>query len=1239
MAFDVTAVLKANVSNFTSGMKEAQSVFESFQSKSNRTFEGIADGLGKAGTALTAGLTAPTIAGVGAIIKSYGDLEQAVGGVRTLFVNELGDASQTVIDNANKAFQTAGVSATQYMEQVSSFSATLLQGLGGDTAKAAAYGDKAIIQMADNANKMGTSIESIQMAYQGFAKDNYTMLDNLKLGYGGTQSEMARLVNESGVLNGAFEATAENVKDIPFSTLIDAIGIVQDRLGITGATSQEASETVSGSFQAMKAAGMNLVAGLGDNEANIKVLMENLAGTIGNFSKNIKRVLKNIWNNLPMAEWQKWVALIAVGAGPVLLALSGIMEAVETLKSVFQGIGAVLTNPWGLAIVAIAALVAGLVYAYQHSEKFRNIVNSAVSAVVAKFNELKAQVQPALDVIKQALSKMNVGAFAPLIGGIGLTLVALNKLKAFKIPNPFSKFKFTFPKIPNPFTGLANMAKSAGTAVKNVFSGLGKGIASIFKGIGTAVATVFKGIASAISMLSPQGVLAFAIGLAAVTAALVALSAVQGMVLPFLSGLADIFVKLVGGVLQGFASALVTLAPVMTTIAQALAMLSPLVVAFGMAFSMVATAIGGAVSSILTALTPIIAILSTTFVQIVSIIATAVVSIVQALAPFIPSITEMFTSIVQIIGDTIVQIVQALAPFIPSITTMVVQLVPLVSQIISAFNNLVNTIGPLISQIISAVNNLVNQLAPIISQFIDAFTNLVNQIGPIIDSISNLFETLGEQISSILESAGSVVESFGSAIRNVLDGVAGIFESMGNAAKNAGMGVKLMAQGIKMLVDLSLGDLVGTLGAVATGLGAIAGSGIAQAGPGLQAAGTGLQLMATSAQMASVAIQTLPTALSTLSSGLGTLPGMLITAGAGITVFAQGAQVSATSLLSIGNSITQFAALLMTVGPSASAAGAGLASFNAQASFAGNAMRNLGTASTSALTMVRALGTGIMTSMIGASTAINSACLQMSTSVRNAGSQMTTALRQAGTQMVTISQATMNQMKSIFSNGMSSIASTVRNNGSQMVSAWRSVGQQMVSTTQNFVNTTNSTLRNIGSGVNLYSNGNALMAGLKSGIDAGWSQITASVSSMAKWIKDHKGPVSYDKRLLVENGRAIMYGLDRGISAGWELVKDNVSSMAGQLSELVRTGLDSSFDLPTVATNLMTDSVISHTPQTVQHSVDNVASQQRLIKKVDEVIEEIRKNGNTYLDGKIISRKVDHNLGQNTQLRSRTSWV
>lgn len=441
--FDVTAILKANVSDFARGMKEAQMAFQSMKNQTGSSLDKISNSLSAVGTAsmklgagMTATLTAPAVAGITGIVKSFADLEQSLGGVETLFkdngTSAIGLAKKynitakeaqamydtmeakgaSVLSNANNAFKTAGVSANQYMQQVTSFSATLLQGLGGDTEKAAQYADKALVQMADNANKMGTNMSDIQNAYQGFAKDNYTMLDNLKLGYGGTAGEMARLVNESGVLNGEFEATAQNVKDIPFHTLIKAIGITQDRLGITGTTAKEASETVSGSFQAMKASFENLVAGLGNGEADIHGLFENLKETVSTFKDNVGRVLLTIWDNLPLAPWQKWLGLIAVSAGPALIAIGGVISVIGKLVSTISfiagavskvsawftllnsggsalsvtfakivGVVSSLGAPFLVVIAVIASLIAILVGVYNTSEEFRNKVNSAFEAV------------------------------------------------------------------------------------------------------------------------------------------------------------------------------------------------------------------------------------------------------------------------------------------------------------------------------------------------------------------------------------------------------------------------------------------------------------------------------------------------------------------------------------------------------------------------------------------------------------------------------------------------------------------------------------------------------------------------------------------------------------------------------------------------------------------------------------------------------------------------------------------
>lgn len=242
-----------------------------------------------------------TAAGIGAALgKTLTDgaaLEQSIGGVETLFKG----SADRVIAAADNAYRTAGVSANSYMEQVTSFSATLLQGLGGDTEAAASYADKAIVQMSDNANKMGTDMSAIQYAYQGFAKDNYTMLDNLKLGYGGTQAEMARLINDSGVLEDSIQVTAETVKDVPFSSIIDAIGVIQDDLGITGTTAQEAATTLSGSFASMKAAASNVLADLTLGR-DIQPALNGLAQTVTTFmTGNLLPAVGNILSALPGA--------------------------------------------------------------------------------------------------------------------------------------------------------------------------------------------------------------------------------------------------------------------------------------------------------------------------------------------------------------------------------------------------------------------------------------------------------------------------------------------------------------------------------------------------------------------------------------------------------------------------------------------------------------------------------------------------------------------------------------------------------------------------------------------------------------------------------------------------------------------------------------------------------------------------------------------------------------------------
>lgn len=249
--------------------------------KANLISEAIIGGFKKLGSAVAS--LAGKFVDVGKqAIESFADYEQLVGGVETLFK----DSAGTVQNYANNAFKTAGLSANEYMETVTSFSASLLQSLGQDTEASAKYADQAIIDMADNANKMGTDIASIQNAYQGFAKGNFTMLDNLKLGYGGTKKEMARLIARANEVKTANGEMADLSID-SFADITEAIHIIQEEMGITGATAKEASTTISGSVNAMKSAWQNLLTGIADDNANFSDLINNFVESILTVAQNL----------------------------------------------------------------------------------------------------------------------------------------------------------------------------------------------------------------------------------------------------------------------------------------------------------------------------------------------------------------------------------------------------------------------------------------------------------------------------------------------------------------------------------------------------------------------------------------------------------------------------------------------------------------------------------------------------------------------------------------------------------------------------------------------------------------------------------------------------------------------------------------------------------------------------------------------------------------------------------------
>lgn len=339
------------------------------------------------GKDLTTKVTAP-IVGFGVLAtKEAADLEQVIGGVETLF----GSASDAVVENANNAYKTAGLSAVDYMENVTSFAASLNQALGGDVAKAAEVADMAIIDMADNANKMGTDIGAIQNAYQGFAKQNYTMLDNLKLGYGGTKTEMERLLADAEKLTG-IEYDIDNLSDV-----YNAIHVIQEDLGITGTTAEEASETLSGSLASLKAELSNVAGQLGSVLLpiltpiinKIKELVEWFAGLDDNQKKMIVTILA-----------------VVAAIGPVIMIIGSIISGIGSL------IGAIgmMFSPLGLVVGAIAAVIAIGVALYKNWDEIKEKAGSLLSSIKDKFNQIKSaiteKINGAKDAVKSAIEKI-----------------------------------------------------------------------------------------------------------------------------------------------------------------------------------------------------------------------------------------------------------------------------------------------------------------------------------------------------------------------------------------------------------------------------------------------------------------------------------------------------------------------------------------------------------------------------------------------------------------------------------------------------------------------------------------------------------------------------------------------------------------------------------------------------------------------------------------------------------------
>jgi len=375
----------------------------------NKEAEGKLGKLGSAAGKIAAGIGAAAVAAGAAayklakdVVASYAEYEQLIGGVETLFKT----SADVVQEYAATAYKTAGLSANDYMTTVTGFSASLLQSLGGDTAAAAKIADMAIIDMADNANKMGSSMESIQNAYQGFAKQNYTMLDNLKLGYGGTKTEMERLLADAQKLSG-IKYDISSLSDV-----MQAIHVIQTEIGITGTTALEATETISGSISTLGAAFENLKVGLGDANADVDALLDIVIESLENVIKNITPVIENIVESLPK--------LFDGIAGALTSLLPTLLNAATTLFTKVLGtLVSLLPELIPVAVDAILTIVDAVI------ENLPLIVDAAVQLVATLIQGLTDALPELIPAAIEAILTIVDGLIEnlPLLLDAGLQLI------------------------------------------------------------------------------------------------------------------------------------------------------------------------------------------------------------------------------------------------------------------------------------------------------------------------------------------------------------------------------------------------------------------------------------------------------------------------------------------------------------------------------------------------------------------------------------------------------------------------------------------------------------------------------------------------------------------------------------------------------------------------------------------------------------------------------------------------